>query len=65
MNSRSTAQNVSYLLDENGITKTGGFYGVIRGLFKIKNTIICGKSPKGGGGQGQNQKSLHFKCRLF
>ena len=30
----------------------------IRGRFKIKNTIICGKS------QGQNQKSLHFKCRL-
>ena len=37
----------------------------VRGRFKIKNTIICGKSQKGGeGGQGQNQKSLHFKCRV-
>ena len=36
----------------------------IRGGLKIKNTIICGKSPKGGGGQRQNQKSLNFKCRL-
>ena len=38
---------------------------LIRGWLKKKNTIIWGKSPKGGGGQGQNQKSLHLKCRLF
>ena len=29
----------------------------VRGRFKIKNTIICGKSPKGGGSGPKSKKS--------
>ena len=32
----------------------------LRGRFKIKNTIICGKSPKGGGGVRAKIKKVYI-----
>ena len=32
---------------------------IVRGRFKIKNTIICGKSPKGGGSAPKSKKSTY------
>ena len=37
----------------------------VRGRFKIKNTIICGKSPKGGRGQGQNETAIGEIYAIF
>ena len=36
------------------------FDSLIRGRFKIKNTKICGKSPKGGGGVRAKIKKVYI-----
>ena len=35
-------------------------FKILRGRFKIKNTIICGKSPKGGGGVRAKIKKVYI-----
>ena len=35
-------------------------YKTLRGRFKIRNTIICGKSPKGGGGVRAKTKKVYI-----
>ena len=42
------------------IKKENIWHNYIRGGFKIKNTIICGKSPKGGGGVRAKIKKVYI-----